>query len=220
MIFDSTLYYILIFPIAIVFAILLGKLVKLIESNKKDDDTYKPSHYGLFVGIVSGVLGIVILFNLPADLVVLNRDSTVTSYAFIGKITFESNGIEFELEKKDNDDTFIINNTGILLVFEDVEYGEQWFGLDIASFSGDWIDAIEHDSLRSCGSLPDYYPWDSPPDEISVSTGSSGDTREWLRYAKTSEKEHYFNGNDRNTFDQGLNLDVLQLDAMRDLFND
>jgi hypothetical protein len=194
MILNSTLYYWLMIPASILTAAILGYLLLLSMKWFTAYDSKKRTDYAASLTLILFVCSLVYFYTLPNTLIVIFADETVDEYVFLGKIGFEVGDNQYTLERDDYDDCFIVNQTGRLLVFEDFDYGAPPFTLP--DFSWNKVKGLEPDSVKTQSSIPDYFPWQIPPDSIWVQNYIKWEGKEWVRYATDQEEWSFKNGED------------------------
>lgn len=190
MILNSILFYALILPVGISIAIPLGFMVKFFIPKFGAFTKDEIRVYTLIGRIIIGIVSMFIIYNKANDLVVVNPNGEIEKYTFLGRIDFSIDNITYVLKREPNKTCFIINKTNRLLVYESLDYGEPLFNMPILFES---VDGLEPDSMTIRKELPNYYPWENPPNSIKVQQYVKWKSKYWLHFASQHEKEVYYN---------------------------
>ncbi|HEY6160335.1 MAG TPA: hypothetical protein VI112_03905 [Bacteroidia bacterium] len=138
------------------------------------------------IGIVPGIIVPMIIYSQTVAVIDVHRDGQIDTYLGWGASTYtSSDGQTVEAKRDDSKDVIIVNGSDRTMALETIGYGSVIY----ASFSGPAI--IKGHTIFKTSSDPDYFPGETPPHSISVSKGSSGASRTWLRYANAEEENHY-----------------------------
>lgn len=144
------------------------------------------------------VLWAILWSTLTTDLVIVNPDLSVDRRMVLFSALYHSeDGQEFIAEKRKMQyigtcDVYIVNKTDMVLALERVEYGTPFMPF---SFGPDLIPP--HRTLME-NDIPDYYPAQNPPKEVSVQNGMKSATKYWLRAASREESESAYREPNQN----------------------
>ena len=138
------------------------------------------------LGILPGIIVPMIIYAQTVSVIDVHRDGQIDTYLGLGSSSYtSSDGQSVEAKRDDYKDVIIINGSDRDMALETIGYGS----IIYASLSGP--DIIKAHSIFKTASDPDYYPGETPPHSVSVSKGSSGTSRTWLRYANSEENSRY-----------------------------
>lgn len=162
--------------VVLVIAITLGSCFGLLQVAKYNSSAA--------IRILANILIVVVFLGVPitsliiwikqVSFVVEIDNDRCTEYLVFGSCTLEaSDGQQIVVSTKSND-YYMVNVTDRMLIEDAVYYG---LGFDM----GEGVEFPPH-SYHIAGTEPDYFPWETPPDEISAPEGSFMKIQQWYYF--------------------------------------
>ena len=147
----------------------------------------KVSQFISVFGFVAGVTaGIMAWSHFAIAVVEYRGDHDVRTRIAIGPGEFDSgDGQKILLKMNGGKDVFIVNETDQPLALQKTHYGSR---PDDPDYGPEYIYTHSYLLVRN---IPDFYPWENPPEQILINTQTEGESnvRLWLRKATPGEVE-------------------------------
>ena len=171
MLVSNTFGWVIIIIIGVLALVAMGLLLTKLKAN--------PNLYLLAIAI--GMLAGFSAYCRTTCVVDVAQDGTIEIFMGFGSSEYTStDGQKVSVsERSDGTDTYIINGTNRMMCLETIEYGESSF--IFFDFGPSLI--LPHTTCETY-SEPDYFPYETPPNAVSVTEGVDSDKKHWLRYGQ------------------------------------